>query len=89
MPKRGRNEQNSYAVDPIVKRTAGHTENQGSWPQADRQHVVWLFPQQSGNIITEARRYSTDLATIGQTLEVPCTLRFFGDAKLGRSCKLC
>ena len=35
------NEQNPYAVT-IVK-TAGCTENQGSWPQADWQHVVYFF----------------------------------------------
>ena len=69
---------NSYAV-LTVKRTAGCIENQGSWPQAN-----WLQP--SGNIeclITEARHYSSDLPQCG--LEMPCTLPFSGDAKLGRS----
>ena len=42
-----------------------------------------LFLQQSGNIectITGTRRYSSNLPQGG--LEVPCTLRFSGDAKL-------
>ena len=34
-PKEKANEQNPYAV-AIVKRTAGCTENQGSWARADR-----------------------------------------------------
>ena len=73
-----------YAV-AIVKRIAGCTENQGSWPQANRQHVVG---QWSGNIeytITEARHYSSNSQ---DGLKVPCTLCFSGDAKLGRSYKL-
>ena len=48
-----------------------------------------LFLQRSGNIkctITEARCNSSDLSQGG--LEVPCTLHFSGDAKLGRSYKL-
>ena len=44
-----------------------------------------ISSQQSGTI-TEARHYSSDLPQGG--LEVPCTLRLSGDAKLGRSYKL-
>ena len=36
------NEQDSYTV-VIVKRTAECTENQGSWPQASQEHVVYFF----------------------------------------------
>ena len=36
------NEQNYYAV-VIVKRIAGCTENQGSWLQADWQHIVCFY----------------------------------------------
>ena len=36
------NEQIPYAV-AIVKRTAGCTKNQGSWPWANWQHVASLF----------------------------------------------
>ena len=32
------NQQNHYPV-VIVKRTAGCTENQGSWPQVNWQHI--------------------------------------------------
>ena len=61
-----------------MKRTAGCTENQRSWPWADWQRIKCT--------ITEARRYSSDLPEGG--LEVPCTLHFSGDGKLGRSYKL-
>ena len=61
-----------------MKRTAGCTDNQGSWPWADWQRIKYT--------ITEARHYSSDLPEGG--LEVPCTLHFSGDAKLGRSYKL-
>ena len=40
----GANEQNPYAV-VIVKRTAGCTENQGSWPRADQQQTVYFFSE--------------------------------------------
>ena len=76
MPKRGSNyEQNHYAA-AIVKRTAGCTENHGSWPQANRQHV-YFFSEMHGNIerpLTKARRYSS-YSPQGR-LEVPCTLCF-------------
>ena len=61
-----------------MKRTAGCTDNQGSWPWADWQCIKCT--------ITEAICYSSDLSRGG--LEVPCTLHFSGDAKLGRSYKL-
>ena len=51
--------------------------------------VYSLFLQQSGNIegvITEERCYSSDIPQDG--LEIPCTVRFSGDAKLGRYYKL-
>ena len=35
------NEENHYAV-AIVKRAAGCTENEGSWPQANQQHLVYI-----------------------------------------------
>ena len=38
------NEQNPYAV-LIVKKTAGCTENQGSWPCTNWQHVVYFFSE--------------------------------------------
>ena len=38
------NEQNPYAV-VIVKITAGCTENQGSWSQANQQHVIYFFSE--------------------------------------------
>ena len=38
------NENNSYAV-VIVKRTAGYTKNQDSWPQANQQNVVYFFSE--------------------------------------------
>ena len=68
-----------------MKRTAGCTGNQGNWHWANWQHVFYI----SWNIectITEARHYSSDLPQGG--LEVPCTLHFSGDAKLGKSYKL-
>ena len=34
------NEQDPYTA-VIVKRTAECTENQGSWPQASQEHVIW------------------------------------------------
>ena len=69
------NEQNHYAV-AIVKRTTGCTENQGSWPQVNRQHV-YFFSKVHGNIeciTTGARYYSSSSSQDG--LEVFCTLRF-------------
>ena len=51
--------------------------------------IYSLLFQQSGNIegaITEARCCSSDIPQGG--LEVPCTVRFSGDAKLGRYYKL-
>ena len=65
----------------IVKRSPGCTENQGSWPRADQQHVASLFLQESKNIECKITRHcSSDLPPGG--LEVPCTLRFSGDAKV-------
>ena len=74
----------------IVKRTAGYTENQSSWPRAD-----WI----SGNIectITEARCYSSNLPQGGLKVAsylvhfafLSGTFHFSSDAKLGRSYKL-
>ena len=63
---------------------AGYTDNQGSWPHANWQYVIYFFSQ-NGNIkytINEVRQYSADLPQGG--LEVPCTLCFSDDAKLGR-----
>ena len=69
------NEQNHYVV-VVVKRTAGYTENQGSWPQVNQQHV-YFFSKVHGNIeftITGARPYSSDSSQDG--LEVFCILCF-------------
>ena len=44
IPKEGANELDPYAV-VIVKRTAECTENQGSWPWANWQHVVYFFSE--------------------------------------------
>ena len=44
MPKEGANKLDPYAV-VTVKRTAGCTENQGSWPWANWQHVVYFFSE--------------------------------------------
>ena len=38
-----------YAVTQ-VKRTTGYAENQGSWPQVNRQHAYNIYLQQSGHI---------------------------------------
>ena len=67
------NRQNYYAV-VIVKRTAGCTDNQGSWPWANQQHVlVYFFSEVMENIeciVTGTKRYSSDLPQ--GKLEVPC-----------------
>ena len=71
------NKQNDYVVYvAIVKRSAGCTENQGSWPRVNQQHV-YLNLQRSGNIecaTTGANCYSSNSPQDG--LEVPCTLCF-------------
>ena len=43
------NEQYHYAV-AIVKRTAGCTENQDSWPRANRQHVYLVSEVEISNL---------------------------------------
>ena len=71
-----------------VKRTAGYTENQGSRPQANQQHV-YFFSKVHGNIectITEARSYLPRWARGAAT----CTLSqlFMVMQKLERPYKL-
>ena len=77
------NKQDPYAV-VMVKRPAGHrtTKVVGHVPRRISA-ACCLFLQQSRNIectITGERRYSSDLPQ--GRLEVPCTLRFSGDAKV-------
>ena len=84
MPKTG--SKNHYAV-AIVKRTAGCTENQGSWPQANRQHVH-IFSQWSGNIKYTISNWSEMLFfwfTTGQTKSALYTVLCMVMQKLGRS----
>ena len=74
--ERKANEQTHHAI-ATVKRTAGCTENQGSWPQANWQYVYNLVSKvEISNVatITGARCYSSD-SPQGR-LEVPCTLGF-------------
>ena len=47
MPKRGI--KNHYAV-AIVKRPAGCTENQGSWPRANQDHVYLVSKVEISNV---------------------------------------
>ena len=71
MPKRG-----SKSAKSIMKRIAGCTENQGSWPWANQKHV-YLFSEVQRNIectITGARQYFSD--SLHSRLEVSCTPRF-------------
>ena len=47
-----------------MKRTAGRTEDKGSWPRADQQHVVYFFSKveiSNACTITEARCCSSNL----------------------------
>ena len=71
MPKRG-----SKSAKSTMKRIAGCTENQGSWPWVNQQHV-YLFSEVQRNIeytITGARQYSSDSLHGG--LKVSCTPHF-------------
>ena len=43
------NKQDHYAV-AIMKRTARCTENQGSWPQANQQHVYYFSEVEISNV---------------------------------------
>ena len=84
MPKRGSSyEQNHYAA-AIVKRTAGCTENQGSWPWANWQHV-YFFSEMHGNIECTITKTLFFLFTTGQTRGALYTVLFIVMQKLGRS----
>ena len=47
MPKRGIKNHNAVV---IVKRTAGCTDNQGSWPQANQHHVYLVSKVEISNV---------------------------------------
>ena len=74
----------------IVKRAAGCTENQGSWPQANWQDVVYFFSEMEIlNVHNWSKTLFFQFATGHTRGLLYCT--FHGDAmiqQLGRSYKL-